>query len=105
MYSVQESESTLFIMPHCEASLYDAVLRANWGGALLRVAILGNSFREYADSSSHAAADRALVLESCRDGRLHEFPIVASGDHPLSAFNNLSLHLFCSRWSPESPPC
>lgn len=41
---------TLFYMPHCEEWMYDNVLAANWGSEQLRrVAILGNSFRNYYD--------------------------------------------------------
>lgn len=41
-------QMTLFIMPHCERHLYEAVLTANEeAGTLQRTAILGNSFAEY----------------------------------------------------------
>ncbi|GIL91359.1 hypothetical protein Vretimale_17714 [Volvox reticuliferus] len=65
-------EPTFFYMPHCEAELYDALLRANWGGGvgcfsdpaaaatgssscshsrssggLPLLVVLGNSFRQY----------------------------------------------------------
>lgn len=55
-------EPTFFYMPHCEKELYDALLRANWGGSrrsrggngrcasgLPLVAVLGNSFRQYVE--------------------------------------------------------
>jgi len=39
-------------MPHCELELYDAVLAANWDAARLSaLAILGNSFNDYADNN------------------------------------------------------
>lgn len=40
-------------MPHCEEFLYDAVLAANAArGALVHMAVLGNSFAEYAERTS-----------------------------------------------------
>jgi hypothetical protein len=53
-------------MPHCEASLYDALLAANWGSPaqLRRVCVLGDSFCRYAlqaeDSRSGPAARAAV---------------------------------------------
>lgn len=39
---------TIFYMPHCEAVLYDNLLRANWRPvALNQMVVLGNSFSEY----------------------------------------------------------
>uniref|UniRef100_A0A0E0EPE8 SRR1-like domain-containing protein n=1 Tax=Oryza meridionalis TaxID=40149 RepID=A0A0E0EPE8_9ORYZ len=49
-YRRYADEPTLFYMLHCEASLYDALLAANWEPpSLLRhVCVLGNSFHNYA---------------------------------------------------------
>lgn len=45
-------QRVLFIMPHCELELYDAVLAANWDAArLAAIAIIGNSFRNYLESN------------------------------------------------------
>lgn len=87
-------EATLFIMPHCEAALYNAVLSANWADSLSGVAILGNAFSHYRDCAAERARELTLVLESCRSLRVTEFPLTPLGDHPISAFNNLALHLF-----------
>ncbi len=78
MHCVPEGQQTLFIMPHCEMELYDAILAANWSAAsLARLAILGNSFREYADKNSHrrieddSAFSRILAVQPHAQG---EFP-------------------------------
>ena len=42
-----DNSATVFFMPHCPLSLYCNVLRANWGPALSRVVIVGNSFASY----------------------------------------------------------
>ncbi|XP_052166296.1 protein SENSITIVITY TO RED LIGHT REDUCED 1-like [Oryza glaberrima] len=49
-YRRRVDEPILFYMPHCEASLYDALLAANWEPpSLLRhVCMMGNSFHNYA---------------------------------------------------------
>lgn len=44
----ETSAPTLFYMPHCEASLYDGLLEANWRPSCLnRLVVLGNSFTAY----------------------------------------------------------
>lgn len=47
--STDNNKSTLFFMPHCPMRLYSNVLWANWGDALLRTIIFGNSFYAYDD--------------------------------------------------------
>ena len=50
---------TLYYMPHCEQFLYDGVLDACARvGALHRVALLGNSFAEYAEREDLRPADQ-----------------------------------------------
>ena len=50
---------TLYYMPHCEQFLYDGVLDAcARAGALHRVALLGNSFAEYAEREDLRPADQ-----------------------------------------------
>ena len=50
---------TLYYMPHCEQFLYDGVLDACARvGALHRVALLGNSFGEYAEREDLRPADQ-----------------------------------------------
>nr|KAJ3421400.1 hypothetical protein HK105_003657 [Polyrhizophydium stewartii] len=41
---------TLFYMPHCEHTLYNSVLAANWS-VLARISIVGNSFESYETNS------------------------------------------------------
>ncbi|KAJ3687673.1 hypothetical protein LUZ61_016837 [Rhynchospora tenuis] len=46
---------TLFFMPHCEAVLYNSLLRTNWlPSNLRRMVVIGNSFREYVRYVSEA---------------------------------------------------
>lgn len=103
-------------MPHCEAALYDAVLAKNWSATgLSRLVILGNSFAEYADRNSLRASDSECACRRvvrvqpyasgacsacahCRPEFLHtccaELALTCLREHPVSAFNNLSLHHF-----------
>ena len=107
----------LFIMPHCELELYDAVLAANWdAGRLSTIAILGNSFSDYLErnpSRTRKLGKHVCLIQQCTHGapslarlvqcrplpdamacRTSEYNVVASGEHPISAFNNMSLHIF-----------
>jgi hypothetical protein len=82
-------------MPHCEAGLYDAVLQANWSEAQLpSLAILGNSFRAYADGARANEPDRSKVVACVKTGHVSETLVVAGAHHPISAFNNLALLQF-----------
>ncbi|KAF8666881.1 hypothetical protein HU200_053405 [Digitaria exilis] len=95
-------EPTLFYMPHCEASLYDALLAANWDSPaqLRRVCVLGNSFQWYAlqaeDNCLGPAAKAAHVLAAGRFAR--EERIGETGDLDedwfACAFNETSWHFF-----------
>lgn len=96
-------EPTLFYMPHCEASLYDALLAANWEprAQLRRVCVLGNSFRRYAlqaeENRSGPAAKANLVLKAGRfawEQRIDEAGDVDDEDWFARAFNETSWHFF-----------
>lgn len=94
------AEPTLFYMPHCEASLYDALLDANWA-QLRRVCVLGNSFRRYAlqaeENRSGPAAKAKLVLQAEQlawEERVDEAGDVDEGDGFARAFNETSWHFF-----------
>ncbi len=53
VHATPDGMRTLFFMPHCEEHLYAAVLAANVERrALSHIAILGNSFSEYAERAS-----------------------------------------------------
>lgn len=91
---------TLFYMPHCDCHLYNNLLKANWGPRqLCKIAILGNSFRAYAQRwalpSKKNSPDRPHeLLAVSASGTALELP-VDEADFPVtSAFNDLSLHLF-----------
>uniref|UniRef100_A0A0E0KXU0 SRR1-like domain-containing protein n=1 Tax=Oryza punctata TaxID=4537 RepID=A0A0E0KXU0_ORYPU len=98
-------EPTLFYMPHCEASLYDALLAANWEppSQLRHVCVLGNSFRNYAiqaeENRSGPAAKAKHVLAAERfawEERVNEKGGVDDDDDDVfnRAFNETSWHFF-----------
>ncbi|GJM94428.1 hypothetical protein PR202_ga11069 [Eleusine coracana subsp. coracana] len=96
-------ECTLFYMPHCEASLYDALLAANWESPaqLRRVCVLGNSFRRYVtqakENRAGPAAKAAHVLAAERfawEERVDEAGCVDEDDWFTRAFNETSWHFF-----------
>eukprot|EP00871_Galdieria_phlegrea_P004562 jgi/Galph1/5106/GphlegSOOS_G3777.1 len=87
---------TLFFMPHCGRSLYNAVLEANWKPFWLRyVVIIGNSFSFYQsilqvenDNGSHSYLHYASKW-------VREIKLPAAKLSPLyEAFNDLSIHMF-----------
>lgn len=101
---------TLFFMPHCDLSLTDNVLQANWTHENLnKIIILGNSLKNYDLDKEFFAYHRLtkkieVVLDS--DHMLHEMPlphttISLSGARHCSigrlyerSFYNLSWHFF-----------
>ncbi|KAJ1286814.1 hypothetical protein BS78_03G381000 [Paspalum vaginatum] len=96
-------EPTLFYMPHCEASLYDALLAANWDSPaqLRRLCVLGNSFRRYAlqaeENRSGPAAKAAHVLAAQRfacEERAGEAGDLDDDDWFARAFNETGWHFF-----------
>uniref|UniRef100_A0A0D9WC41 SRR1-like domain-containing protein n=1 Tax=Leersia perrieri TaxID=77586 RepID=A0A0D9WC41_9ORYZ len=96
-------EPTIFYMPHCEASLYDALLAANWDpqSQLRRVCVLGNSFRNYAiqaeGNRSGPAAKAKHVLAAERFAWEERVDETGGGDDDdvfARAFNETSWHFF-----------
>ncbi|KAG2671832.1 hypothetical protein I3760_13G012500 [Carya illinoinensis] len=89
---------TIFFMPHCEAELYDNLLRANWGVELLnRVVLFGNSFEtyeqhisEFKNSDIVGSAKRILSIRPFTK----EFRINTVSDYYFSAFHDSSWHFF-----------
>ena len=67
---------TFFFMPHCEAVLYERLLRAHWGtpAALRGHAVLGNNFGTYVERWAH----RAAGAEGCPRHVLAAAPLVAA---------------------------
>mmetsp|Transcript_36721 Transcript_36721/g.80000 ORF Transcript_36721/g.80000 Transcript_36721/m.80000 type:complete len:339 (-) Transcript_36721:457-1473(-) len=88
---------TLFYMPHCEAVLYDNLLKANWSSSTLPyLAILGNSFRTYEDRwemKPKAAPGRPAYILAIRP-HVIEIPLGDTGAGLLQGFTDTSLHLF-----------
>lgn len=88
---------TLFFMPHCEALLYDNVLRANWSPVLLnRIVLLGNSFGSYLKQLSEfprspVASTRYVVAIA---DHVNEFRIQTVSDDFFAAFHHTSWHFF-----------
>uniref|UniRef100_J3M3H2 SRR1-like domain-containing protein n=1 Tax=Oryza brachyantha TaxID=4533 RepID=J3M3H2_ORYBR len=101
-------------MPHCEASLYDALLAANWEppSRLRRVCVLGNSFRNYAtqaeENRSGPAAKAKHVLAAERfawEQRVDETGGVDDDDDVFArAFNETSWHFFEVDDAVDLPP-
>lgn len=96
-------EPTLFYMPHCEASLYDALLAANWDSPaqLRRVCVLGNSFRRYALQAEYNRSDPvAKATHVLAAGRfaceewVGEMGDLDDEDWFSCAFNETSCHFF-----------
>ncbi|XP_071731659.1 protein SENSITIVITY TO RED LIGHT REDUCED 1-like [Rutidosis leptorrhynchoides] len=89
---------TLFFMPHCEAELYDNMLKANWRYENLKQIILfGNSFEKYVQ---HRSVFRNTALDDSRKHILSvqpftkEFEICTVLDDYFRAFHGSSWHFF-----------
>uniref|UniRef100_A0A7N0TLG3 SRR1-like domain-containing protein n=1 Tax=Kalanchoe fedtschenkoi TaxID=63787 RepID=A0A7N0TLG3_KALFE len=89
---------TLFFMPHCDLSLYNNLLLTNWCPKMLNhIALLGNSFKIYAELASDFKCQRTtrngrhvLAARKCAD----EFEIkIVTADY-FRAFNGSSWHFF-----------
>lgn len=89
---------TMFFMPHCEAELYDNLLRANWGVDMLnRIVLFGNSFETYEQHVSEFKS--SAVVHSSRHilairRFTNEFRINATSDDYFGAFHDSSWHFF-----------
>ncbi|UPR01071.1 SRR1 domain-containing protein [Chloropicon primus] len=95
------SKKTLFYMPHCEACLYDSLLKANWTRSQLpNLVILGNSFASYKSiwgvSSEHKPDPPAYVELVAAAESSQEVPVPDFNFTEVSAFNNMSFHFFPS---------
>lgn len=92
--------ATLFYMPHCDASLYDAVLERNWRPETLAdVTFIGNSFAAMHERWSGPSFRRRTgkptkVLTLVDHSLVTEHPLQGSGFGVTTAFNDTSLHAF-----------
>ncbi|KAG1705156.1 hypothetical protein DVH05_004091 [Phytophthora capsici] len=96
------ASNTVFFMPHCGKTLYENVLACNWGPAIKKIIIIGNSFSAYGDRVLASKERLKLVLVgvlpyleevalSCGVPKTHE-----DFGRYEAAFNDLSVHLFPS---------
>ncbi|KAI9997987.1 hypothetical protein PInf_002321 [Phytophthora infestans] len=94
------ASNTVFFMPHCGIALYQNVLACNWGPAIKKLVIIGNSFSAYGDRLI-GAKERGEVLLVSVLPYLDEVPLpcgVAKRHDDFSryeaAFNDLSILRF-----------
>jgi hypothetical protein len=119
----------LYYMPHCEQFLYDDVLAASVRlRALQRVALLGNSFAEYAERDDLRPAGQRkqeasallrlqpLVTGACVQRKVArdapagmtspdayaETALHTARTFPVSAFNSMALHWFTASSAAEA---
>ncbi|RMX68656.1 hypothetical protein KXD40_000880 [Peronospora effusa] len=92
--------NTVFFMPHCDKVLYENVLACNWGPAMKKLVIIGNSFSAYGDRVLAAEEREQLLLVSvlpyleevhlsCGVSKIHQ-----DFARYETAFNDLSVHRF-----------
>jgi hypothetical protein len=89
---------TLFFMPHCEAELYNNLLRANWKPDLLKNMVLfGNSFEEYEQHVSLCKTSPVMYLVGhilAARSFTNEVKIETISDDYYNAFHDSSWHFF-----------
>lgn len=89
---------TLFFMPHCEAELYNNLLRANWKPNLLKNMVLfGNSFEEYEQHVSLCKTSPVMYLVGhilAARSFTNEVKIETISDDYYNAFHDSSWHFF-----------
>ncbi|CAN1157452.1 Protein SENSITIVITY TO RED LIGHT REDUCED 1 [Linum perenne] len=90
------TKPTLFYMPHCEAGLYNNLLRANWEvETLKRVALFGNSFRVY---QQYASFKNLVLVDSSHivavEGVTDEFAVSTVWEEYFAGFHDSSWHFF-----------
>lgn len=108
------AQPTLFYLPHCEADLTSNLVEANLhsgggGGGAGRVAVLGNSFALYRERWAQVGSTQAqhrrgrpdALLRAVEAGQVLEVPVSDCGFPVVSAFNDMSFHLFRD----ASAPC
>lgn len=105
------SRPTLFYLPHCESDLCSNVVEANLGGGGL-AAVLGNSFALYHErwmqsgtaQAQHRRARPEALLGTVESGSVLEVPVSDHHFPVVSAFNDMSLHLFPTAAASGGPP-
>lgn len=89
---------TMFFMPHCEAELYNNLLRANWKPDLLKNMVLfGNSFEEYEQHVSLCKTSPVMYLVGhilAARSFTNEVKIETISDDYYNAFHDSSWHFF-----------
>lgn len=94
----QVSKPMLFFMPHCDAELYDNLLKTNWQiNSLNKIVLFGNSFEEYERirpfCQNPVVADRQKHILALKKFT-KEFPIDTVSDCYFRAFHSSSWHFF-----------
>lgn len=89
---------TMFFMPHCEAELYNNLLRANWKPNLLKNMVLfGNSFEAYEQHVSLCKTSPVMYLVGhilAARSFTNEVKIETISDDYYNAFHDSSWHFF-----------
>ncbi|GLT66816.1 hypothetical protein SLA2020_391630 [Shorea laevis] len=91
-------QPTLFFMPHCEAVLYNNLLKANWTPeSLNRMLLFGNSFETYEQDVSMfknpSIVNSAVYILAAQKFTV-EFRIKTVSDDYFPAFHDSSWHFF-----------
>ncbi|CEG42864.1 camk camk1 protein kinase [Plasmopara halstedii] len=95
--------NTVFFMPHCSKTLYQNVLACNWGPAIGKLVIIGNSFSAYRDRTLVTKEREKLlfvrVLPYLKEIQLSCGVAKSHKEYRTyeAAFNDLSVHIFPSQ--------